>query len=84
MKTPSLAKGLGWLAAGAAIGGAVAILVTPRSGRAMRRALRKEARYSRESVAHLAGSVARECRSAYDSGRGAAGRLVSWTRRASA
>ena len=84
MKAKTTTKRLGLFATGALVGGAVAVLATPKDGRAMRKAIRKEVKHQSESAARLARSVAGGCQSAYDSSRTAAGKLVSWTRRLSA
>lgn len=78
-----IAKGIGLFAIGLAAGAATVALVTPKNGRAMRRALRKEARHGRDSAFRLARNVAGELRSAYESGRDAAGKLTSSFRNAS-
>ena len=52
------AKGLGLLAVGLVAGGVAAALVTPRDGRGMRKAIRKEIRHQRHSAARFARNVA--------------------------
>jgi gas vesicle protein len=65
-----LAKGMGVFAAGVAAGGAMALLVTPKTGRAMRKSIARELRHGRNSATCFARNVAGDVRSAYDSGRG--------------
>jgi len=70
-----IAKGLGLFAVGLAAGATTAALVTPKTGRAMRKSVRKEIRHGRNSAARFARGLAGNVRSAYDSGRAAAGKL---------
>lgn len=69
------AKALGFFAAGVAAGGAAVALSTPKTGRAMRKTVGKELRHQRNSATRFARGVAGNVRSAYDSGRLAAGKL---------
>lgn len=68
-------KTIGLFTIGAAAGAAAAALMTPKSGRAMRKQVQKELRYRRNSAARFARDLAGNVRSAYDSGRHAAGRF---------
>lgn len=69
------ARRLSLFATGAAAGAVTAALLTPKTGRAMRKSVQKEFRHSRNSATRFARGVAGNVRSAYDSGRHAAGRL---------
>ena len=79
----TLAKGLGFFAAGVVAGGVAAALTTPKNGRAMRKAVKKDFQHRKDAAARLARDVAGEFRSAYDSSRDVAGRLASPFRTAS-
>jgi len=74
-------KGFGLFTAGVAVGGVTAALLTPKTGRSMRKSLRKEVRHCKTSATRLARDVAGDVRSAYDSGRHqVAGKLRFLTR----
>ena len=78
-----IARGFGFFAAGVAAGGVAAALLTPKNGRAMRKAVKKEVEHRKKSAARLAHNVAGEFRSAYDSSRDVAGKLAGPFRTAS-
>ena len=79
----TFAKAFGLFAAGLVAGGVTAALVTPKNGKAMRKAVKKEVQHRTDSASRLARNVAGEFRSAYDSSRDVAGRLTSPFRTAS-
>lgn len=78
-----IVKGFALFTVGAAAGGAAAAMLTPKTGRALRKAVRKEVRHQRNSATRFARNVAGEFRSAYEGGRNAAEKIARPFRAAS-